>query len=46
MKKFIYLFIFFFSLVNNKIMAKDLMILKLSYGEVEIELFQIKRLIM
>tara|TARA_B100000242_G_scaffold283119_1_gene245052 strand:+ start:456 stop:1010 length:555 start_codon:yes stop_codon:yes gene_type:complete len=39
MKKFIYLFIFFFSLVNNKIMAKDLMILKLSYGEVEIELY-------
>ncbi len=39
MKKFIYLFIFFFSLVNNKIMAKDLMILKLFYGEVEIELY-------
>ena len=38
MKKFIYLFIFF-CLVNNKIMAKDLMILKLSYGEVEIELY-------
>ncbi len=39
MKKFIYLFIFFFSLENNNLMANNLMILKLSYGEVEIELY-------
>ncbi len=39
MKKFIYLFIIFFSLVNNQLMAKNLMILKLTYGEVEIELY-------
>ena len=39
MKKFIYLFIIFFSLVNTKFMAKNIMILKLSYGEVEIELY-------
>ena len=39
MKKIIYLFIFFFSLVNTDIMAKNLMILKLTYGEVEIELY-------
>ncbi len=39
MKHFIYLFIFFFSLVNNKIIAKEIMILKLEYGNVEIELY-------
>ena len=39
MKKFIYLFIIFFSLVTANIMAKNIMILKLSYGEVEIELY-------
>ena len=47
MKKFIYLFIIFFSLVNNNLMANNIMILKLKYGEVEIENFiQIKLLIM
>ena len=39
MRKFIYLFIIFFSLVTTNIMAKNIMILKLSYGEVEIELY-------
>ena len=39
MRKFIYLFIIFFSLVTTDIMAKNIMILKLSYGEVEIELY-------
>ena len=41
MVKFISLFIIFFSLLsNNHIMAdNNLMILKLSYGEVHIELF-------
>ena len=39
MKKFIYLFIVFFSLVNTKLMANNIMILKLSYGDVEIELY-------
>jgi len=39
MKKFIYLFIVFFSLVTTKSMAQNVMILKLSYGEVEIELY-------
>tara|TARA_Y100001958_G_C21233621_1_gene559696 strand:- start:777 stop:1331 length:555 start_codon:yes stop_codon:yes gene_type:complete len=39
MKKFFYLFIFFFSLLNNELMAKNIMILKLTYGEVEIELY-------
>ena len=39
MKKFIYLFIIFFSLVNTHIMAKNIMILKLTYGDVEIELY-------
>ena len=39
MKKFIYLFIFFFSLINTKLMANNIMILKLTYGEVEIELY-------
>ena len=39
MRKFIYLFIIFFNLVNTNIMAQDLMVLKLSYGDVEIELY-------
>ena len=40
MKKKIYLFIFFFSLITNNIFAQDnLMILKLNYGDVEIELY-------
>tara|TARA_B100001121_G_scaffold310394_1_gene341156 strand:+ start:2786 stop:3340 length:555 start_codon:yes stop_codon:yes gene_type:complete len=39
MKKFIYLFIVFFSLVNTNIMAQEMIILKLTYGEVEIELY-------
>ena len=39
MRKLIYLFIVFFSLVTTKVMAKNIMILKLSYGEVEIELY-------
>ena len=39
MSKFIYLFIIFFSLVTTNVMAKNIMILKLSYGEVEIELY-------
>ena len=38
MKKIIYLFILFFSLINQ-VMAKEIMILKLTYGEVEIELY-------
>ena len=39
MRKFVYLFIFFFSLVNIKLMANEIMILKLTYGDVEIELY-------
>ena len=39
MKRIIYLFIVLFSLVNTGSMAKDLMILKLTYGDVEIELY-------
>ena len=40
MKKIIYLFIFFFSLLTNNVFAQNnLMILKLTYGEVEIELY-------
>ena len=40
MKKFTYLFIFFFSLVTTNINANNnIMILKLTYGEVEIELY-------
>ena len=39
MNKFIYLFIVLFSLVTTKSMAQNIMILKLSYGEVEIELY-------
>ena len=40
MKKITYLFILFFSLLNINIFAQDnLMILKLTYGDVEIELY-------
>ncbi len=39
MKKIIYLFIIFFSLENKYIMAKDIMIMKLKDGVVEIELY-------
>ncbi len=39
MKKIIYLFIIFFGLVNTEVIAKNIMILKLKYGEVEIELY-------
>ena len=39
MRKFTYLFIFFFSLVSTKLMANEIMILKLTYGDVEIELY-------
>ena len=40
MKKIIYLFIIFFSLVTTSINAKNnIMILKLTYGDVEIELY-------
>ena len=40
MKKVIYLFIVFFSLLNTNIFAQNnLMILKLTYGDVEIELY-------
>ena len=43
MKKFIYLFIFFFSLLNTNSIAKEnIMILKLKYGEVQIELYSEK----
>ena len=40
MKKFIYLFIFIFSLLSTHSIAKEkIMILKLKYGEVQIELY-------
>ena len=40
MNKFIYLFILIFSLLNTQSIAKEInMILKLEYGEVEIELY-------
>ncbi len=40
MRNFIYLFIFCFSLLNTQLNAKEnIMILKLKYGEVEIELY-------
>ena len=43
MKKIIYIFIFFFSLVTTNINAKNnIMILKLTYGDVEIELYSDK----
>ena len=40
MKNFFYIFIIIFSLLNNSVFAQNnLMILKLTYGDVEIELF-------
>ena len=39
MKKIIYLFIIFFSLVNTKVFANNITILKLKYGDVQIELY-------
>ena len=40
MKKIFYLFILFFSLVNNNVFAQNnLMILKITHGEVKIELY-------
>ena len=40
MKKIIYLFILFFSLISTNILAQNnIMILKLTYGDVEIELY-------
>jgi cyclophilin family peptidyl-prolyl cis-trans isomerase len=43
MKKFIYIFIFFFSLLSTNTSANNnIMILKLTYGEVEIELYPTK----
>jgi cyclophilin family peptidyl-prolyl cis-trans isomerase len=39
MKKFICLFVFCFSLLNLQLVMADIMILKIKYGEVEIELF-------
>ena len=39
MRKFFYLIVFAFSLINIELMASNIMILKLSYGEVEIELY-------
>ncbi len=39
MKKFICLFVFYFSLLNLQTVMADIMILKIKYGEVEIELF-------
>ena len=39
MRKFIYLLIIFFSQIDSNIMAQNLMVLKLSYGDVEIELY-------
>ena len=46
-EKITYLFILIFSLLTNNIFAQNnLMILKLSYGDVEIELYPEKALIM
>ena len=43
MKNIFYLFILFFSLITNNTLAQNnLMILKLSYGDVEIELYSDK----
>jgi len=39
MKKLFYIFIFFFGLFNTNLVAENIMILKLTYGEVEIELY-------
>ncbi len=42
MRKFFYLYTFFFSLLITELKAKNIMILKLDYGEVEIELYSDK----
>ena len=39
MKNFYYLFIIVFCLLTKEVIAEDIMILKLTYGEVEIELY-------
>ena len=39
MRRFFYLFIILFSLVNHTSMAQEIMILKLQHGDVEIELY-------
>ena len=39
MNKIIYLFILIFGLLNNALAQNNIMILKLTYGEVEIELY-------
>ena len=39
MKSVFYLFIIIFSLLTKEVIAKNIMILKLTYGEVEIELY-------
>ena len=39
MKKLFYLFLITFSLLIKDVIAKDIMLLKLTYGEVEIELY-------
>ena len=39
MRKFFYLIVFAFSLINIELMASNIMILKLTYGDVEIELY-------
>ena len=44
MKKITYLFIIIFSLLTNITFAQNIMILKLKYGEVEIELYPGKAL--
>tara|TARA_B100001121_G_scaffold287629_1_gene285089 strand:- start:272 stop:826 length:555 start_codon:yes stop_codon:yes gene_type:complete len=39
MRKFFYLIVLAFSLINIELMASNIMILKLTYGDVEIELY-------
>ncbi len=39
MRKFFYLIVLTFSLINIELMASNIMILKLTYGDVEIELY-------
>ena len=39
MRKFFYLIVLSFSLINIELMASNIMILKLTYGDVEIELY-------
>ena len=42
MKRLIYLFIFFLILVNTKLIANEIMILKLEYGNVEYAVIDIQ----